>query len=123
MAEVVHTFPRPVRIEVERIADVCLLRVNGDFRTGEDPEYLKTKMDEVKTLDCSRVLADFRNVTSVGAAGVSFIVGLYRSSGGRFVLARIQPRVREVLDITHLSTVIPLAEDIDSGLAVLCRHG
>ena len=93
-AEVVHTFPRPVRIEVERIEDVCLLRFNGDFRTGEDPEYLKTKMDEVKILDCSKVLADFRNVTSVGAAGVSFIVGLYRSSGGRFVLARIQPRVR-----------------------------
>jgi hypothetical protein len=31
----------------------------------------------------------------------------------------LQRRVRDLLDITHLSIVIPLAEDMASGLAAL----
>jgi anti-anti-sigma factor len=98
---------------------VCLLRCHGPFRTGEYSEYLNAKMDEVKALDCPKVLADFEDVPSVGSSGLSFIVGLYRTSAGRLVLVRIQPWVRKVLEVTRLSTVIPLAPDIESGLAAL----
>jgi hypothetical protein len=35
----------------------------------------------------------------------------------------LRPRVREVLDITRVSRVIPLAADIASGLATLCNEG
>jgi anti-anti-sigma factor len=76
-------------------------------------------MDEIKTLNRTKVLADFRDVPSAGSACLSFIAGMYRTSGGRLVLARTQARVREVLDITGLSAVIPLAADIESGLATL----
>jgi len=39
--------------------------------------------------------------------------------GGRFVLIGANSRVREVLELTRLSTIIPLAEDMNAGLAVL----
>jgi anti-anti-sigma regulatory factor len=39
--------------------------------------------------------------------------------GGRFVLIGANSRVREVLELTRLSTIIPLAADMSSGLAVL----
>ena len=120
LAEPLRTVHKPIRIEIEQRDDVCLVRFKGHFRTGQDdPEYLSAKMDEIKTLNCNKVLADFRDVPSAGAECMSFIVGLYRTSGGRLVLARTQPRVREVLDITRLSTVIPLVADIESGLASL----
>ena len=109
----------PLMIEIERRGDVCLLRFRGDFRTGEDPDYLRAKMDKIVALDCAKVLADFGDVRTVGATGLSFLVGLYRTSGGHFVLAGIQPRVREVLEITRLNTVIRLAEDVEQGLAAL----
>jgi anti-anti-sigma factor len=109
----------PLLIEIERRGDVCLLRFEGDFQTGEDPDYLRAKMEEIEALSCPKVLADFRDVRSVGSTGLSFLVGLYRTSGGHFVLARIQPRVREALEITRLSTVIRLTEDVEQGLAVL----
>ena len=35
------------------------------------------------------------------------------------MLVGANARVREVLDLTRLSTIIPLAEDMSSGLAVL----
>ena len=115
----VRTVPKPLLIEIEQRDDVCLLRFQGNFHTGGDPDYLRAKMEEIKTVNCPKVLADFQDVHSVGSTGLSFLVELYRTSGGRFVLVKTQRRVREVLDITHLSTMFPLAADIESGLAAL----
>jgi anti-anti-sigma factor len=111
----------PIAIEIEQREDVCILRFKGDFPTGEYSDYLSAKLDEIRMRNCAKVLADFRDVPSVGSTGLSFIVRLYKSSGGRLVLVRTQPRVREVLEITRLSAVIPLAADIESGLAALSR--
>ena len=109
-------------IEVKQKDEVCLLRCEGRFVAGTDPEYLRVKRDEIMGLNCKKVLADFSGVSDVGSAGIGFIVGIYTStknSGGRFVLVGLQPRVREVFDLTRVSTVLPLAADIASGLAIL----
>ncbi|PYU25257.1 MAG: hypothetical protein DMG32_12385 [Acidobacteria bacterium] len=110
-------------IEVKQKDDVCFLRCEGRFVTGTDPEYLRIKRDEIKALNCKKVLADFSEVSDVGSAGIGFIVGVYTStknSDGRFILVGLRPRVREVFDLTRVSGVIPLATDITSGLAILC---
>jgi anti-anti-sigma factor len=110
-------------IEVKQEAEVCFLRCEGRFVTGTDPEYLRLKGNEIKGLDCKKLLVDFREVSDIGSAGIGFIVGLYtftRNSGGRFILVGLMPRVREVFDVTRVSRIIPLAADIESGLATLC---
>jgi anti-anti-sigma factor len=101
-------------IEVKQKNEVFLLRCEGRFVAGTDPEYLRVKRDEIKGLDCKKVLADFSEVSHVGSAGIGFIVGVYtstRNSGGRFTLVGLRPRVREIFDLTRVSTVIPLAAD------------
>jgi anti-anti-sigma factor len=114
-------------IEIEKQDDVCILRLIGRFLTGVEIEYLRAKADEVKASNCSMVLADFREVPYIDSMGMGFIVGLYtsvtRSAGGRFVLAGPRKHVREVLDLTKLSTVIPIAADFASGLALLRGEG
>ena len=110
-------------IDIERNNDFCTLHCKGRFIAGPDLEYAQSKMDEVKNLNCGRLLVDFREVSAIGSMGVSFIVGLYtsvvRGSNGRFVLVGAVPQVRHVLDLTRLSTVIPMAPDMESGLAAL----
>lgn len=110
-------------IEVSQIDDVCVLRFEGRFVTGSDPEYLRGKSDELKRLDCAKVLADFREVISIGSTAIGFLVAVYssvtRSPDGRFVLVGAQPRVREVLDLTRLSSILPMAADMASGMAAL----
>jgi anti-anti-sigma factor len=106
----------PILIEIEKLRDICFLRFRGDLQAGEHSEYLRAKLHEIETLECAKVLGDLQDVARVGSTGLSFIVGLYRVSGGRLVLARTQPRVREVLTITGLSSLIRLAADVDSGL-------
>jgi anti-anti-sigma factor len=110
-------------IEVNQIDDVCVLRFEGRFVTGSDPDYLRRKSDELKGLSCTKVLADFRDVTSIGSTAIGFLVAIYssvtKSPDGRFVLVGAQPRVREVLDLTRLSSILPMAGDMASGMAAL----
>jgi len=112
-------------IELQEKDDVVVLRFQGRITTGLDLEYLMTKLEEVRSRRSDKVLADFREVSSIGSTGLGFVVGVYTSvvkiPDGRFVLVGANARVREVLDLTRLSTIIPLAEDMSSGLAALQR--
>ncbi len=114
-------------IEIERQNDVCVLRLAGSLVTGTDPEYLRIKTAEIKSKNCNKVLVDLRELLSIGSTGIGFLVGIYtsvtKSPGGRFVLVSPSRRVREVLDLTRLSTVIPLVSDIASGLAAMRGEG
>ena len=112
-------------IDVRQKDEICLVRCEGHFITA-DQEYLRAKKDEITGANCKKVLVDFSDVSDIGSAGIGFIVGVYtfaKNSGGRFVLVGIRPRVREVLDITRVSAVIPLAADIASGMVKLCDEG
>jgi anti-anti-sigma factor len=116
---------KPMLIEIRLKDEICLVRCEGRLVTA-DHEYLQAKKNEIKGANCKKVLADISEVPDIGSAGIGFIVGIYTStknSGGRFVLVGLRPRVREVLDITRVSTVIPLAADMASGLVTLCDEG
>jgi len=103
--------------------DVCILRPRGRFATGVDASYLRAKTDEIKKGGRSKVLADFSDVPYVDSTGIGFLVGVYTtvtgSMGGRFVITSPNHRVREVLDLTRLSSVIPIADDEAAGLKFL----
>ena len=118
-----HPLPAaPMTIEFEQHGEVCVLRCKGRFAAGLELDYIRAKLEDIKLLNCSKVLADFREVPFIGSAGLAFIVSVYtsvRNSGGRFILAGAVPLVNRVLDLTRLNTVIPLAQDLASGLAAL----
>ena len=114
---------RPAVIEIEQREDVCVLRCQGSLLAGLDADYVQAKIEDIRQLQCTRVLADFHDVPAIGSTGIAFIVGVYtiivKTAGGRFVLTGAAPLVQRVLDITKLSTIIPVAADIGSGLAAL----
>jgi anti-anti-sigma factor len=116
---------KPMLIEVRRKDDICLVRCEGHFITANQ-EYPHAKKDEIKRATSNKRLADFSDAFDIGSAGIGFIVGVYTStgnSGGSFVCMEIRPRVREMLDITRVSTAIPLAADIASGLVTQRDEG
>jgi len=113
----------PVVIDTEQQDEICILHCKGRLLAGQESEYLRSKLDEIKRLNCSKLVADFQEVPSIGSMGITFIVCLYKSVGGRFVLTGACPLVRHVLELTRLSTVIPLVSDTASGLALLRELG
>jgi len=114
-------------IEIERQQDVCILRLSGRFLAGMETDYVRSRMDDIKSQDCAKMLVDLSGVAAIGSSGIGFIVSLYTSiikkAGGRFLLAGVNSRVSQVLDITRISTVIPFAGDPASALAALLGEG
>jgi anti-anti-sigma factor len=110
-------------IELDYRDDVCILRPKGRFVTGLDAAYLRSKTEEVRNSGCRKVLADFRDVPYIDSTGIGFMVGVYttvtNTLGGRFVIVGPHPRVREVLDLTRLSSVMPIVADEAAGLEFL----
>ena len=102
-------------VEFEHRGDVCLLRLHGRFATGQDSTYLRAKTEEIKTSGYSKVLADFSQVSYIDSTGIGFLIGIYTSvlknANGRFVLANLNRRVRDVLELTRLANVIPIYSD------------
>jgi len=112
-----------MEIDLERQDDICILRIKGRLAPGDDIDYLSGKASEIKQLRCVKLLGDVHEVPSLGSMGIGFVVSLYASvrqqPGGRLVLVGANPRVRHVLELTRVTTVIPLVDDMASGLAVL----
>ncbi len=112
-----------VAIEIQPQGDVCVLHLQGRFTAGPDPDYVLGKLDKDKVRSFHKVLVDLSALASIGSMGIGFLVGLYtsvmRHGGGRFVVAGARTRVREVLELTRLDTVLPQAADVTSGLAAL----
>ncbi len=110
-------------IEFQFADDLCTLRCQGRFEAGDDLDYLESKIAELRSLRPVYLLVDFQQVSSIGSTGLGFLVCAYKivtgNAGGKFVLAGPNPRVRHILDLTRLSSVIPVAKDVESGLAAL----
>jgi anti-anti-sigma factor len=111
--------------QVERRDDVCILPISGRLASGLNDDQLRQRAQEIKNLDCRSLVADIRALDSIGSSGISFFVELHTSitkrRDGRFVLAGPSERVREVLEMTRLTTILTLADDLESALAYCAR--
>ena len=69
------------------------------------------------------MLADFSQVSYIDSPGIGCLIGIYTSilknASGRFVLANLNRRVRDVLELTRLANVIPIYPSEDAALAAL----
>lgn len=112
-----------MNIDFERDGDVYIVRLQGRFHAGLDPEYMTEKANQIKALGASKMIADIREVSAMGSSGIGFVVSLYSSvmknAGGRFIIAGATPRVAEVFKLTNLAGVIPSAATVESAIAEL----
>jgi anti-anti-sigma factor len=97
--------------------------LHGRFATGQDSAYLRGKTEEIKSSGCSKVLADFSQVDYIDSTGIGFLIGIYTSvlknANGHFVLANLNRRVREVLELTRLAQVMAIYPDEASAIRAL----
>ena len=97
-------------VDFEYRGEICVLRLEGRFATGQDSLYLHDKAEELKASGCLKVLVDFARVDYVDSTGIGFLIGIYtsvqKSPQGRFGLVNANRRVREVLELTRLAQII-----------------
>lgn len=110
-------------VDFEFHGDICTLRLQGRFATGQDALYLHTKAEELKNSGYGKILVDFGGVDYVDSTGIGFLIGIYtsvtKSPAGKFALINTNRRVREVLELTRLAQVIPIYPSETAALQAL----
>lgn len=95
-------------------ADVAILHLQGRLDAasiGMVRELAQTQLSNGHT----RMVMDFSHIEQVDGQGLAGVVSFYRrltvENKGRLAIAGVNPELRQLLDRTSLSRVIPLSYD------------
>lgn len=104
---------------VEKIVDgIMLVNLRGRITLGPETEALRTKLKQLLKAGQQRIILNLEEVTYVDSVGLSSLVAGYtsaRSMGGELKLLHLPRGVQQLLQITRLSTVFDIYEDLASG--------
>lgn len=99
------------------IADLMVLDVRGQITLGEETSALREKTKTLMAAGHTRIIVDLAEVNYIDSAGLATLVSLYTSArrqGGDVKLLRLTNRVRGLLQITRLSTVFEIYDDLEA---------
>jgi anti-anti-sigma factor len=112
-------------VEFEQKNQVCTLHLKGKIATGSDVAYLRERAEQLKSMNYRKVIVDCHELPYLDSTGIAFLVGIFTSiknAGGDCALVQLTPRVREVLDLTHLTSVIPVHDTEKAALAAFSEQ-
>jgi anti-anti-sigma factor len=97
-----------------------VLELSGRLYLGESSEELDAKLQSLFAAGKVNLILDCSGVTAIDSQGIKVLVRAVISAhtrGGKVALLKISHRVREVLTITHLLSVIESFDDEPAALA------
>jgi len=103
---------------VEKLVDgLLVLDVRGQITLGEETGALRDKVKVLVEAGHSRIILDLAEVNYIDSAGLATLVQVFtsaRKQGGDVKLLHLTKRVRDLLQITRLSTVFEIHDSLDS---------
>lgn len=101
---------------VEKVVDgIMLVDLRGRITLGPETEALRTKLKELLNAGQLRIILNLGEVTYLDSVGLSTLVAGYTSArnvGGNLKLLHLPRGVQQLLQITRLSTVFEIYEDL-----------
>jgi len=98
---------RPLTLDIQRVGDQALVTCHGKLVAGVcDVFYAKVR---VLLPDTKCIVLDLTDVSQMDSMGLGTVVRLYvsaKSAGSRLQLINIGARVRQVLGVTNLLSVL-----------------
>ncbi len=102
-------------VVMERQANsVTVLELSGQLTIGGGSDILNEKLQKLIAAGRPNLLLDCSQVSRIDSQGISTLVRALISAtkrGGKLKLLKPSPKVRQVLDITRLQTVIESFDD------------
>ena len=108
-----------MEIESRLQGDVLVLAPEGKMAIGAGEACVRAAIREALAAGQRKLLVDMKGVTMLDSSGVGELIGGYTSAvnkGGALKLARLTPRVREILVATQLTGILESYDDVPSAL-------
>jgi anti-anti-sigma factor len=107
-------------IQVEHRDGAAILIPNGSLVGGESTERLENMIEEVLKDAPARLVLDFSGVDHMNSVGMATVIRTHaacRKRGVAFFVIRAPERIRDVFDITRISTLGILKDSFEDTLA------
>ena len=105
---------------VEKVVDgVLLVDLRGRITLGPETEALRSKLKGLLNAGYHHIILNLGGVTYLDSVGLSTLVAGYtsaRNAGGDLKLLHLPRGVQQLLQITRLSTVFEIYEDLASAV-------
>jgi anti-sigma B factor antagonist len=103
---------------VEKLLDgLIVVDVRGRITLGPETEALRGKLKQLIESGQRRIILNLAEVTYIDSVGLSTLVASYtsaRRAGGDLKLLHLPRGVHQLLQVTRLSTVFEIFENLDA---------
>lgn len=106
----------------ERVeGDLPIVAIVGDIDLESSPklrDFLQAKASQ----NTARLLFDFSGVAYIDSSGLATLIEYFKATkrfDGKFALAGLSPRVKNVFEIVRLEQIFTLYPDVPTALAAL----
>ena len=101
---------------VEKVVnDVMIVDLRGRITLGPETEAVRSKLKELLSAGHHRIILNLGEVTYLDSVGLGTLIAGYtsaRNAGGDLKLLHLPRGVQQLLQITRLSTVFEIYEDL-----------
>ncbi|MDJ0521489.1 MAG: STAS domain-containing protein [Planctomycetota bacterium] len=99
--------------------DVVVISFDGQI---DDFPILVQSVDNLITDGTRHMVIDLHTLPFINSAALGYLIKAQKSmerEGGEMALARVQPAIQNILEMTALDQVFPTFEDVDEAVAYL----
>jgi anti-anti-sigma factor len=116
-----------MNIRERAVGDVMVLDIGGRMVLDEDDSdrHLKEMVDGLVSLGRRHLVVNLGNVSQVDSSGLSALVSAHLavvSRGGRISMVNPTARIRQLLGMTGLNTVLDIVDSEQDAIAALARE-
>lgn len=107
-----------MEIKQEKRNDVIIFSLDGEFVGGPECVEFTNKIGLILK-EYNMIVADFLNVSYMNASGLGMLITVLttvRNNGGDLKLAKVQKRVRDLIQITKMDRVFKIFDTVDQAI-------
>lgn len=112
----------PVQVTVRLDRRAVIVQVNGDIDLYSSTKFRQVVLNALDDHNTPRVILDFKGVSHLDSSGVATLVECLqrsRQTGRRLSLCELKGAPRRVMELTRLTKVFEVFDDLESALAAL----
>jgi len=105
-------------IKHSKEGEITIVTVNGRLDATTAPVADKT-IKKILKRDCLRMIFDFSTLDYLSSGGLKVILGAtkeLRRKEGQIVLCSLSKFVKEIFEVSGLTSLIPITDTIESGI-------
>jgi anti-sigma B factor antagonist len=102
--------------------DILVIELTGRITLGRESTHIEDTVVKAIAEGARKIVLDLSGVRYIDSSGLGIIAlcfGKMSKAGGRFILTGATGVVLEVLQMTHLDSVIPFSRSVDEACAAM----